>query len=422
MTDTIRQPPTPPTPDDAAERRRQLLQLALFVVLMVIIAALNGGLVVLAVVASLIVVVMLHELGHLVTAKWAGMKVTEYFLGFGPRLWSIRRGETEYGVKALPLGGYVRIVGMSNLEKVDPADEARSYREQSFPRRLMVVCAGSFMHFLIAFVLLFLAATAVGAPKVTSPPRVATVVHSAADPAPAERAGFRPGDRIVAVDGQPATNWEDVKPYIQHRAGTPITFVVDRDGTRLTLTATPEETEQDGKRVGVIGITAASHADRANPIVGLGRAGRELASVTRLTVTSLGTLFGPGHLESYADQITNKTPQGGGTRQADRDRPVSIVGAVRLTSEAAGEGWYLLLFLLAALNVFIGVLNMVPLPPLDGGHVAVAVYERIRSRHGRRYHADASKLVPVAAATLAVLLVLGGALIWLDIFRPVSLQ
>ena len=117
------------------------------------------------VVIALIVMIMLHELGHFLTAKWSGMKVTEFFLGFGPRLWSVRKGETEYGVKAIPAGGYVRIIGMSNLEEVDPADEPRTYRQQPFPRRLSVAVAGSTMHFIIAFVLLFVLLTGGGRPR-----------------------------------------------------------------------------------------------------------------------------------------------------------------------------------------------------------------------------------------------------------------
>src|SRR2546421_6858939 len=121
----------------------------------VLAAAITGVTKTVAVVIAIVVMIMLHELGHFATAKWAGMKVTEYFLGFGPRLWSIRRGETEYGVKAIPAGGYVKIVGMTNLEEVDPADEPRAYRQKSFPRRLSVAVAGSPMHFIIAFVLLW---------------------------------------------------------------------------------------------------------------------------------------------------------------------------------------------------------------------------------------------------------------------------
>ena len=129
-------------PDDAAsapdENRRALVRLVLAVVVGLLVAQRTGHFATVSVILAVIAMIMLHELGHFLTAKWAGMKVTEYFLGFGPRIWSVRRGETEYGVKALPLGGYVRIIGMHNLEEVDPADEARTYRQKPYWRRMSV--------------------------------------------------------------------------------------------------------------------------------------------------------------------------------------------------------------------------------------------------------------------------------------------
>ena len=149
--------PTPPGPVPAGGKsaRRSLVELALTLAAVVALAVVAGQVALLIVVACLVVMIMVHELGHFLAAKRGDMKVTEYFLGFGPRLWSFRRGETEYGVKAIPLGGYVKIPGMTNLEEVDPADEARTYREQPFHSRLLVAVAGSAMHFLMAFVLLW---------------------------------------------------------------------------------------------------------------------------------------------------------------------------------------------------------------------------------------------------------------------------
>ena len=239
---------------------------------------------------------------------------------------------------------------------------------------------------------------------------------------PAREAGLRAGDRIVSVDGHRFSNWDDLPPYIQGRAGRPVEFVIQRGDKQLTLTVVPDEIVRNGERIGAVGVVRGSKLDHVDPVTGVARAGHEVARETALTVSSLGRLFGPGHLESYANQVTNQTPRHGGVKGSDSDRPVSIIGAVGITAEAADESWFYVLILLAGLNVFIGLLNMFPLPPLDGGHVAVAVYERLRSRRGRPYHADATKLVPVAVATLAVLLVLGSMLIWLDIFRPVSLQ
>ncbi len=151
--------------------------------------------------------VMLHEPGHFVTAKWAGMKVTEFFFGFGPRLWSFRKGETEYGVKAIPAGGYVKIIGMSNLEEgIDPVDEARTYRQKSYPKRMLVAVAGIVTHFVLAFLILMLMWTVVGVPNDDKPTLAIGAISSAGDgPSPAEDAGFKVGDRIVAVDGQAVT-------------------------------------------------------------------------------------------------------------------------------------------------------------------------------------------------------------------------
>src|SRR3954453_753366 len=155
------------------DNRERLVRLGYFVAVVLVLAIVTGFSPFLAVIFAIIAIVMLHELGHFVTAKWAGMKVTEYFFGFGPRLWSIKKGETEYGIKAVPLGGYVRILGMNNLEQVDPADEARTYRQKSYPRKLTVAAAGSFVHFLLAFLLLVVLWTAIGVPKPTT--RIGTI-------------------------------------------------------------------------------------------------------------------------------------------------------------------------------------------------------------------------------------------------------
>src|SRR5947209_9644055 len=149
------------------DNRERLVRLGYFVAIVLVLAIVTGFSPFLGVIGALVAIVMLHELGHFATAKWSGMKVSEYFFGFGPRLWSIRKGETEYGIKAIPVGGYVRILGMNNLEKVDPADEPRTYRQQSFPRRLAVAVAGSAMHFVLAFLLLIVMWTAVGVPRPT---------------------------------------------------------------------------------------------------------------------------------------------------------------------------------------------------------------------------------------------------------------
>ena len=148
----------------------------------------------------LIAIVMLHEFGHFVTAKWAGMKVTEYFVGFGPRLWSVRRGETEYGVKAIPAGGYVRIIGFTSTEEVPEEDEPRAYRQQPFHQRIIVASAGSVMHFLIAFVLALILVLTFG--QATNNYKVAALEHWPGETTPAALAGLKAGDTIVSIDGK----------------------------------------------------------------------------------------------------------------------------------------------------------------------------------------------------------------------------
>ena len=220
------------------DNRERFIRLAYFLAIVLVLAIFTGFSPFLGVIFALVAIVMLHEFGHFVTAKWAGMKVTEYFFGFGPRLWSIRKGETEYGIKAVPLGGYVKIIGMNNLEQVDPADEPRTYRQKSYPRRLSVAVAGSFMHFLLAFVLLMVLWTSVGVPdKVTT--QVGEIFKIKGKPSPAQLAGFKAGDQILAVDGHVITRWQDLPPYIRKRPNHPIDFTIQRGDRLFKITAIP---------------------------------------------------------------------------------------------------------------------------------------------------------------------------------------
>src|SRR4051794_31669460 len=184
-----------------SEQRSALARLAAIVVAGILASALLGVAKTVAVVVAIIVMIMLHEFGHFITAKAAGMKVTEFFVGFGPRLWSVRKGETEYGVKAIPAGGYCKIIGMHNLEEVDPVDEPRTYREKPYWRRMSVALAGSAMHFLIAFVLLWVLNGFVGIVNWDKPlPKVAELSKLSTGESPAQAAGFKLGDEIVRVD------------------------------------------------------------------------------------------------------------------------------------------------------------------------------------------------------------------------------
>jgi len=236
---------------------------------------------------------------------------------------------------------------------------------------------------------------------------------------PAEKAGLKVGDRIVSYDGIPARDWLDLLPYIQARAGKDITFVVERDGAPVTLTARPVEITEDGRTAGRIGVTREIPETRLNPAAALVKAVSMTADLTWRSFAALGTIFSPNSIGNYADMVT------GGENEpidesASASRPVSVVGVVRIADQAADTGILNLLQLFVIFNIFLAVVNVLPLLPFDGGHMAIATYERLRSRAGRRYQADAAKMMPFAAATLAVMVMLGGVSIWLDIFRPLA--
>jgi membrane-associated protease RseP (regulator of RpoE activity) len=412
-------PPGPPGPPHQPEPAAWLRVLALIGALVAIVwlSLVTGAFPVVAFVLAMIAAVMLHEAGHFFTAKWTGMKVTEFFFGFGPRLWSIRRGETEYGAKAIPAGGYVKILGMSNLEKdIDPADEPRTYRQQSYPRRLLVGVAGIITHFIVAFLLLVLVWTVVGVPRDDRPTlEVGSISRLETGPSPAQEAGFQVGDRVVSVDGRPVTNWQELPPYIRARPGEPITFVVERDGAQHTLVVTPARANPDGEAVGFVGIGSKPETETVGLVTAAGRSAVQLGRLTVASVKALGLFFSPGSLRSYGDLLTGT--QGDGDEEA---RPVSLVGAARIADQAADQGLFDFLGLLVLLNVFFAVFNAVPLLPLDGGHIAVATYERIRSRRGRPYRADVTKLLPLTAMVVAVLAVMGLTSVWLDIVNPLA--
>jgi membrane-associated protease RseP (regulator of RpoE activity) len=362
-----------------------------------------------AVMASIPVIIILHEFGHFVMAKRADMKVTEFFLGFGPRLWSVRRGETEYGIKAFfPLGGYVRIVGMTNVEEVDPADEPRTYRAKPYRHKLGVAVAGSAVHFLLAGTLLFVIYGFVGEPAAR--PVVSQIVADS----PAARSEFRVGDRIVAVDGHPVDDWEEIPAYVRPRGEQRLVFTVERDGRRINIPLVPQERRVDGQTVGFVGIGPEEYLTTRPIPEAIGGAATDTAKLAKEAVVALGTMFSPSGVRNYGEVLTG---EGGDPNQ----RFVSPVGVARLAGEAVNVGLRAVLILIVIINVFVGVFNMVPLLPLDGGHVAIATYEKIASTiTGRPVHVDVARLLPITAAVVAVLVVIGISALYLDIVRPLA--
>jgi len=429
-----------------------LLRLLLVVAGGFALAVVFHGVSVLIVVLALVIMVMVHEGGHFVAAKLSGMKVTEYFLGFGPRIWSFRRGETDYGVKAIPAGGYVRVVGMTMLEEVDPVDEARSYRQSSFPRRMAVAVAGSAMHFVMAFLLLWGLEAFAGLP-VAAVPQVTALTQFASGQSPAQLAGMRPGDEIVSIDGHQFSQYDQYVTFIQDHLGATLAVVVRRGSKDLTLHVRPVNGQhvkivEDGKvysaesgsaskPIGFIGVDLQylTRNETVNPLVAVGRATTMLGSVTSQTASGIAQVFSLHGLNNFVHQVrtagvTTSSSAGSGSTtssasssssSSNSGQIISIIGAIEVGSQALRQNVSELLYILVAINIFVGMINLFPMLPLDGGHVVIAVYERIRSRRGRSYHADVTKLMPVAYALLLFMVVLGVGALYANIVQPVSL-
>jgi len=385
-------------------------------------------------IVALLFSVMLHETGHFVTAKKFGMKVTRYFVGFGPTLWSTWRGETEYGIKALPFGGFVKIVGMHSLDDVDdPADEPRSFRRQPAWQRIIVLCAGSFMHFLLAFLLIFGLALGIGITNQNTT-QLGTIIPCVAanatqlkdgvctksDPAsPAKLAGLRAGDEVTAFNGKPVSTYDQLFNAISHAPpGSKASITVSRDGKTLTLHTTLAAVPGRGAYLGIV----ESAFQSVGPLRAVTYAGSAFGQVVTGSVKAVGAL--PGALPKLFSKDRGSTAAG---------QVSSVVGAAEATGAAvaANVGWQykvsFVLLLIASLNIFVGLFNMLPLLPLDGGHVAVIVWERIRAWFARLRGrpdpglVDMTKLLPVSFSIFMVLMFFGITLVLADIVNPVNI-
>ncbi len=248
--------------------------------------------------------IVLHELGHYIAAKKSGMKVTEFFLGFGPRLWSIQRGETEYGVKAIPAGAYVRIIGMHNLDEVPPEDEPRTYRQQSYPKRMAVATAGSAMHFLQAIVAVFLVFAVFGAPGGHLFTQANDFrIQSTVDGSAAQQAGIQPGDGIVAIDGEKIDSFTKLHDVVVPRQGKEVQIVISRDGQQITKDITIGESQGHG----FLGVEPqAPPSQRLGPVTAAGRTFTELGYISKQTFGFFGSFFSPSGLSDFANTVVNR--------------------------------------------------------------------------------------------------------------------
>ncbi len=458
------------------------------------------------IVLALVSMLFLHELGHYVTARLTGMKVSEFFIGFGPRLWSFRRGETEYGIKAIWIGAYVRIVGMNNLDEVDPGDEPRSFRQKSYPRKLLVLTAGSGMHFILVLLLLFAVLLSDG--------RIASggsdtfdndnwVLASVSPDSAAAAVGLQPGDQLVSVAGEARSSFADFSVLVQQLAGRQVEVVYRRDGaTRSAVTTIGERLTAEGAagiegliegdRIlaveglqtegtltyaqlvgygrdligeplditivdtrtgqpavvedavitaladptdavrGFFGVSAEFRGSGLNVAEAAGESLQQSLLVIRDVVFAIPAVATDGLGGTFDGLRSDNQPLGSSqtarevelrrldSSHPDENRILSIYGVARIGAEAASNSVTDVLLLLAYVNAFIGVFNLLPLLPLDGGHVAVATYERIRSFGGRTHRVDAARLLPVTYAFVALLLLVGAVALLRDIFDPVS--
>jgi RIP metalloprotease RseP len=416
---------------------------------------------------GIISMVILHEGAHFVAAKGFNMKATEAFFGFGPRLWSMQRGETEYGVKAIPLGGYVRIIGMNPFEEVAPEDEGRTYRENPFWKKSVVVLAGIASHFVVAYLIFYVLALGYGITEPTTEVNVVQPVHftpveeienerpialisgdvlvsidgESVDgvdgfavwssttkddgeitevvvdrsgelvtllttdrprATPAGSSGVLPGDVIISVAGDAIVVWGDFVEAAQGRPGESVAIMVERDGQRVVLEATLLSVGDPPR--GFFGITPVAVQTSVGVLGATTEAAQDLWFAIEQSVVglvSLVTNFGGLLAAVFGGEVP------------EASRPVSVVGLTRIAEASGIQATFVLL---AFVNAFVGVLNFVPLYPLDGGHFAVALYEKIRGREP-----DVRKLLPVAALVVAFVVVLGLLGIYFDIVDPLQL-
>ncbi len=412
-------------------------------------------------IVGLMVSIALHEVGHLVPAKRFGVKVSEYFVGFGPTVWSRKRGETEYGIKAFPLGGYVRLVGMvppgsavkplrirgwmrnliedarSASEEEIGNDDSRAFYHLAWWRKVIVMAGGPVVNLIIAVFLFTVVFSAVGVPTQTLTvrdilpcvPSTETGECAAGDPAsPAVKAGIEPGDTFVSIDGQSCDEWADLTTYVSARPGVPLTVLVDRAGSNIELQLTPAARERAlpddataTETVGYMGVYSAQKRER-QPIT-------EGASVTG---TYIVQTF--GIVANLPQELWHVGRAALGLEERSATSVMGVVGLGRTagevaSSEAAGLSWVdklqTELALLAGLNLALFVFNALPLVPLDGGHIASAIWQGIKNgwarvrKLPRPAPVDVARMMPVAYGVFGILILMSLVLVFADIVAPI---
>ena len=363
-----------------------------------------------AFIVALILVIVIHEAAHFAVARAFAIKVQEFFVGFGPKLWSRMRGETEVGVKAIPAGGYVKIAGMNPFEAVAPEDLPRTFGAKPIWQRALVIVAGPATHFVLAFVCFALWLGFVGqvVPHGVEVTAVSERFGGAASPA--AQAGLEPGDVVLRVDGRANLDSDALVAYTTAHAGEPITFAILRDGQTHVVTMTPRLSVVEGEEIGRLGVVVqARRIERETEgVAGSVTGGARLVGENMVgTVRGVARIFGPTGIGRLFDLVFTSEPR------QDTD-PSSVVGIGRVAGNLASEDRFGdLLFLFGIVNVFVGLLNLLPLPPFDGGHLAVLAIEKIRHRP-----VDMRKVVPISAAVAGFFIIFTVAVVYVDLVKP----
>lgn len=361
------------------------------------------------IIISLLLMILLHESGHYFAAKSVGIKVEQFSLGFGREIVGWDRGETRYSIKWFPFGGSTKICGMNPDEELSEEDKPRSYGEATAWKRAVVVVAGSAVHFVVAFILLYLVFWPIGL-KTQEPVKAArlfevqkTVTDSRGVkvPAPGYQAGLKKGDTVIGVDGKTIRTWDDFRKSISRQEGRTVTLKVKRDGMMLDIVAKPVKS-QDGTGILGVAVETKNVTERSNPITAVWGS---VKGVGYLTAAMFKALFS---ITTWK-KIIGVTPRG-------NQGPVSIVGGARLAYESRTLGVSVFLFVIAEIYIAVAIFNLLPLPPLDGGFLLVILIEVIFRRK-----IDLRKLVPITVVVIVILSLLAIRLIILDIVKPIRI-
>lgn len=371
-------------------------------------------------IAALLLSVMIHEFGHYLTAKRYGMKVSEFFLGFGSRIWSTKRGETEFGLKAIPAGGYCKIEGMTPNDVMPEGEESRAFYTAKSSQKLIVLGAGSFLHFVLGYILLFVLFAGVGTNQLL--PTINQVVKGSA----AQSVGILAGDEVLAINGKQIDNWYKDVQIIRNSKGAPLTLLIKRGTEEITISASAKLETIDGTERYVLGIINDVGIKRSD----LATAAKNSAIVTKdFLVQSVKSLI----------QLPSKIPALWGQAVSGETRDpnglVGVVGVARVSGQAVGsdalsitERLSTFILIIASLNIFVGLFNLLPILPLDGGHMAVAIADEIRAfiarLRGRARPAaiDVTLLTPITMVVFVILAALTVLLLIADIVNPVILN